>query len=500
LRVQIRYDFNETDREISIETLAMLLEQQPEPGHVPWDALRYVTGHIHYGGRVTDDWDRRCVLSLLERFYCDDALEEGYSLDGAATREADADTASGSGDPYRVPPAGTLASYRSYVEGLPTDDAVGLFGLHENAKITHGLAEAANVIRTIVDIQPRLGAGGGGGSAEATAAALAKRLADELPEPMLRTEAIRGALGVVSEDGKVNVGALTSLQLVLLHEVDHFNHLLAVVASSLKNLQLAIKGVLVMSADLEKVFSSMLRGEVPAAWAKAAYPSLKPLASWHADLKARVAFIRGWLVASGPPDRFVLPYFFYTQGFLTGVLQTHARKHKVPIDFLSFSYTLLDEPSPEAVLAANEPAPPESPTKKRSKAGGDDEPAPGTPAAMAADVTSSFVPAPPPDDGVLVEGLFLAGARYNRTLRVLQPPRPKQMVDPLPAIHFEPVEHHTRDEETYECPLYKTSARAGVLSTTGASTNFVVALSVPTREPPETWVRMGVAALCQTDD
>lgn len=470
----------------------MLLEQQPEPGHVPWDALRYVTGHIHYGGRVTDDWDRRCVLSLLARFYCDEALEEGHSLDGSVTAasgggDAGGDEAGGGDDPYRVPPPGSLASYRAYVEGLPTDDAVGLFGLHENAKITYGLSEAASVLRTIIDIQPRLGTGGGGSTAESTAAALARRLADELPVPMLRTEAIRGALGVVSEDGKVDVGGLTSLQLVLLHEVDHFNHLLAVVATSLRDLQLAIKGVLVMSSELEKVFSSMLRGEVPSAWAKAAYPSLKPLASWHADLKARVAFIRAWLVAPGPPDRFVLPYFFYTQGFLTGVLQTHARKHKVPIDFLSFAYTLLDEPSPEVVQAASEDVP-ESPSKK------------GTPAAMAAEASSGFVPAPPPDDGVLVEGLFLTGARYNRTLRVLQPPRPKQMVDPLPAIHFEPVENHTRDEEAYECPLYKTSARAGVLSTTGASTNFVVALSIPTREPPETWVRMGIAALCQTDD
>ena len=253
-----------------------------------------------------------------------------------------------------------------------------------------------------------------------------------------------------------------------------------------------------MSADLERVFSSMLRGEVPAAWAKAAYPSLKPLASWHNDLRARVGFIRSWLVAPGPPDRFPLPYFFYTQGFLTGVLQMHARKHKVPIDFLSFAYRLLDEPSPEIIEAANSP---DSPAARRPTAAAADGAAtPGTPAGMTAELASGFVPEPPPDDGVLVEGLFLAGARYNRTLRVLQPPRPKQMVDPLPAIHFEPVENQPRDESAYECPLYKTSARAGVLSTTGASTNFVVALSIPTREPPEKWVRMGIAALCQTDD
>ena len=70
----------------------------------------------------------------------------------------------------------------------------------------------------------------------------------------------------------------------------------------------------------------------------------------------------------------------------------------------------------------------------------------------------------------------------------------------LPTIHFLPVAHRVKDESDYECPLYKTSARAGTLSTTGASTNFVIAISVPTNESPDLWVRMGVAALCALDD
>jgi len=116
----IRYEFNDSDLDTSQTMLKLFLDSQDE---IPWDALLFITGHINYGGRVTDDNDRRCLLTCLERYCQPDALKDMYKYSPSGI--------------YFAPADGKIEAYREYIDQMPLTDNPEIFGLHENANIKY---------------------------------------------------------------------------------------------------------------------------------------------------------------------------------------------------------------------------------------------------------------------------------------------------------------------------------------------------------------------------
>ncbi|KAI8818687.1 dynein heavy chain and region D6 of dynein motor-domain-containing protein [Fimicolochytrium jonesii] len=495
----ILYDWSNSDLEVSITILKNMLQESKT---IPWDALSYLTGEITFGGRVTDDWDRRTLRSILARFYTPQILDDSYKFSPSGI--------------YHAPPDGDLASYRAYIDRLPFSEEPSVFGMHENADISYQIQETRRLLRSILEVQPRLVTAGGGKSSEEIVTGMATAILNDWPAPLIleipiegekRPKSARFAGGAPpSESGGSTIDdsspnpvllelfkkdesgrMLNSLSTVLSQEAVRFNKLNNIVRNSLQNLVKAVKGLVVMSSELELVFKSLLNNEVPHAWSAHAYPSLKPLGAWVKDFHKRMAFIKDW-ADNGQPTAFWLPGFFFPQGFLTGVLQNHARKYNIPIDTLTFSYKVLDydEGDPRA-YGGGQPASGSDPSRV------------GT---AASDTSRPITAAQSSQDGVLVHGLFMEGARWDREKRLLQDSFPMEMYSTMPLIRFIPVPTSQAQGGSgiFVCPLYKTSARAGTLSTTGHSTNFVVPLNIPSDRPADYWISKGVALLCQLNE
>merc|ERR1711991_1067532 len=104
----IRYEFNDSDLQTSIEVLRNFLidAAKTTDNIVPWDSLTYVTGDINYGGRVTDDWDRRCLRKILRQYYCPKVIDEDFHK------------LSNSGN-YCIPNVSSVEDVMKYLDTLP---------------------------------------------------------------------------------------------------------------------------------------------------------------------------------------------------------------------------------------------------------------------------------------------------------------------------------------------------------------------------------------------
>lgn len=408
-----------------------------EQALVPYDTLKVLVAEINYGGRVTDDKDVRLIKALLDRYFSTDVMKTDFSFSTSAI--------------YKTPEGQTLDDIKEYIKGLPLEDEPELFGLHANANITFNKKTVYEFREAISLIHPRVSGGASGKSSDDIVNEIAKDIEERIPSPMNMEKEQHP-----ETFSKNEFGAMNSLGVFVGQEIVRFNKLLVVIKHSLIQLQKAIRGDVVMGPELERMYNSFLNQKVPKNWSDQAYPSLKPLGSWVKDLILRVEFISSWLT-QGPRPSFWLSAFFFPQGFMTAALQMYARKTKTPIDTLKFRTEVLPKTHHQIK---------EMPSK-----------------------------------GVYVHGLFMQGARWDLHRNRIDESEAGVLFIEMPVVWLDPSSvDHKPDGLMYPSPMYKTSLRAGELSTTGHSTNFVLFLELPTTQQPVHWIRRGVALLCQLDD
>ena len=69
-----------------------------------------------------------------------------------------------------------------------------------------------------------------------------------------------------------------------------------------------------------------------------------------------------------------------------------------------------------------------------------------------------------PSNGCFIRGLFLEGARWDYDKHELTESRPKELYTDMPIIWLKPTANREKpDKGIYDCPVYKTLTRAGVL-------------------------------------
>ncbi|KAA6354396.1 MAG: putative Dynein heavy chain 1, axonemal, partial [Streblomastix strix] len=269
---------------------------------IPWKALRYITGHVNYGGRVTDDWDRRTLLSLLDQLYTSQALENPeFKLNGIIP------------PPHNNIPFSRLDFLDFIDANLELRDSPEIFGLHRNAGLTLLRRQAQNMFSWLVSLQP--GMVGSGDEGNTKIISLANSILGQLPPQDFDLDAIRKKYPTMHDE---------CMNTVIVQDVVRYSKLLKVIRSTLTETISALNGLVVLSAQCESIANNLTAGLVPEAWDPYSYPSLKPIGSWVSDLRLRLEFMQSW-VDNGPPPVFPLPYFFFPQAFLTGTLQNYAR-------------------------------------------------------------------------------------------------------------------------------------------------------------------------------
>lgn len=309
----IKYSFNDSDFLISKNILKYNIEKNDS---IPYKAIIYLTADCIYGGRVTDDWDRRTLFSLLNDFYNKNVLKfDNYKINNL--------------EEYVIPYLESYEEYVKKIENIPTEENPEIIGLHKNALIRKEIEETNNLLISLAGLEK--GNSSEGNSKLSIINDIDNIINTKLPKN-INIEEVKKKFPIIKEE---------CMNSILIQEIMRYNKLLNLVYLTLEDLVKAYKGLIPLTDEIEEIANQIISNITPGLWVKSSYPSKKPIGSWIDDLSDRLKFFGTW-IDKGLPYDFWFSAFYFTQSFLTGIKQNFARRNKISIDQLEFNFKFVD--------------------------------------------------------------------------------------------------------------------------------------------------------------
>jgi len=219
---------------------------------------------------------------------------------------------------------------------------------------------------------------------------------------------------------KLKADSGNPLNVVLQQEVERYGLVLKLLKEDLIQLDLGLKGIVVITPELEDIVQAIQLNAIPKKW-NFAYFSMKPLSNWFEDLCARYAFFDEWAI-KGTPFTFWIGAFTYPTGFTTSLLQKFSRKASgAPIDQLQFEFIPQQRPAHEIVEQ--------------------------------------------PKDGAYIVNMYLEGAKWDYEKQTLTEPNPMELTCLMPPVQFKPITKSKKQPPgLYSCPAYYYPQRQGTVT------------------------------------
>ena len=198
---------------------------------------------------------------------------------------------------------------------------------------------------------------------------------------------------------------------------------------------------------MEALQEALFLDRVPNEWAKVAYPSIRFLTPWLANLQQRLGQLRDWCAA--PTDIPVVTWLsglFNPESFLTAVMQTTAQAQNLELDKLT----------------------------------------------IATEVTKKLDPSEfstPSRDGAYICGLALEGARWSLNSTMLEPSSAGEMTCAMPVINCKAAPSDRVESNCYYCPCYKHLRRGPT---------YVFSAPLKTKATASKWILAGTALIMDT--